>query len=220
MGKPLTQEEIEAGKAAVELHEQLGKEPDIVAYKHRIRVRGGRKAGVINHRIRSVIREKRKKAIMPKVIVGMAKGLHAKEISKQLSVSPSLVKAVVEDRSFDKHLNIYQKQVLSEAREILMDNVKEAALKVSNCMKRGRGSQKLQLIAAQDILDRCGASMPQVTEHIERTYTAEETESILKTVREVESILTNLTVTKSPYLIEKATLPNSKAPSGPNAQSS
>lgn len=220
MGKPLTAEEIEKGKAAVVLHEQLGKEPDIVAYKQRIRIRTGKKAGAATSKINCVIREKKKKALMPKVIVGFAKGMPVKEISKKLAVSPGLIKAVVEDRSFDKHLSIYQKQVLSEAREILMDHVKEAAMKVGNCMKRGRGSQKLQLIAAQDILDRCGASMPQVTEHIERTYTAEETESILKTVKEVESILANLQITKSPYLIEKATLSTAKVPSGSNTLTS
>jgi len=135
------------------------------------------------------------------------------EISKAVRLSPNTVKAVIEDRSFDKHLSAYQKTVLEEARGMLEEKLKRAAEKLIEIMEHGTPQQKIQLEATRDLLDRCGAKPHEVIERIDRQYTMEEVNSMLAVTKEIATITDKLSSTKSPYLLDKATKPKETIPS-------
>lgn len=204
MPSPLTQEQIKEAKEAVVLHERLKLEPDIIAYRHRRRVRGAVKAQETLAPKRAKVREARIQAIKHRAILCMTKGkTSVKAIAEELQVPPTTVKAVIEHKSFNKSLNTYQNGVLASARAKMEEKLDRLTDKLLNIAERGRPAQRLQFEAIKDIMDRCGMKPPEVKEIITRQYTPEETASMLQTAKEVEEITKNLSKAKSPYLLEK-----------------
>ena len=203
---PTAPEVIAEGKAAILIAQQ----PDVIAYKHRKRVRIGKKLGNMT----KTLSAKRRKILQPTIIAEMAEGTPATKVAKKLRIAHSTMKAVVTDPSFNRALTQYQNETLTKARNILIEATIEASEKLRTCMRRGGGTKKVQLAAAESILSRCNVEMPKVTQSVTHQYTPEETDSMLKVLKEATELLETHAVKKSPYLLDKATSPTPKAVSG------
>ena len=93
------------------------------------------------------------------------------------------------------------KAVLEQAKGMLVSYALDAVAKIKYLSDCGEAKERIQLEAAQAILDRAGLPKKEVIEHVSRNYTPEEIESAHKTLLEIESITARVSTTQSRFII-------------------
>lgn len=177
--------------------------PEMVGIRKRRHYSRASRTRIENYKIR---KQKVIKALRHRVVVTMAKGITTKSgIAKKLQVSPQIVKSVIEERSFDKHLTQFQKSVLWEAKAKLQEVASEMSDRLIGVARNDKKpTNRIQYEAIKDILDRTGVKPFETKETMARQFSPEELQSMLTTTRELEEISKRISKDKSPFLLEKA----------------
>ena len=207
---------LEKEKVAHAVYNSVINQPDIIAFRKRKVQRRMKKV----HEMRQKLDAQRKKILRPAIIASIAEGNAPTAIAQKLRLSQNTVKAVITDPAFNRALSAYQNETLAKARDILIEATEEASETLRTAMRKKGKIDKIQLASAESILTRCNVEMPKVTQTVMRQYSPEETESILKTLKEATAIMETVAVGKSPYLLETAKRDQPKAPSAPVTQPS
>ena len=132
------------------------------------------------------------------------------DFQEKLTSITRQVDAKIEEKLVDKGYK-------ERARELLEQHVVRATQTIIRISKSGKPKDRVRLDAAWDILDRCGLKPKEVIETIERTYSPEETASMLQVASEVENVMERLTNQGSAYVLAK---PEKPAPSPATDESS
>lgn len=76
-----------------------------------------------------------------------------------------------------------------------------AVQKLAEIMASGQSSDRIQLDAAQAILDRAGLAKSTIVENVSRNYSPEELESARNTLLEIESITARVSTSQSKFIL-------------------
>lgn len=172
-------------------------------------------------RYKRVITADNWKPVHEKILSYKVLNLPHAQIAKVCSVSEQTVRNVVHSPYFQTRLQESrgarlasevsdQKGILEEAKGVLGKNIIPAVQKMVEIMHNGQSADRIQLDAAQAILDRAGLAKSTIVENISRNYSPEEIQSARDTILEIESITARVSTSQSKFV-----LPNPKDTDAP-----
>lgn len=182
-------------EAKVEVVEKTGEKEEVVKEeKYDARKNGpARKGRLSNHR---------KEARFRRVVNMLEKGLTVEQIAEKLQLKNARsVYRITKRAYFQEKFNKDSEKVVEKARKIFESNAVEAATKIVRLSRSGENRHKLQLEASKEVLYQVGMKPVEVLETRQRTYTPEEVQSSLETLKEAEKVVDRLSTTESPYLL-------------------
>jgi hypothetical protein len=154
------------------------------------------------------------KPIHTKMVKMRMEGSSLGQIAEKANVSKGMVAFIVKSPYFQERLDackaakeegvaIIKQNFLKEAKDLLDRNLVPAAQRIVELSQYGESKDRIQLDAAQAILDRAGLAKHTVVEEVSRNYTPEEIASARKTILEMESITARVTTTQSRFVLRQ-----------------
>lgn len=153
------------------------------------------------------------KPIHEKVLSYKILGMGTAQIARTCSISDQSVRNITKSPYFMQRLQEGQiakteanildtKASVEEAKNILSKNIIPAVRKIAEIMATGESKDRIQLDAAQAILDRAGLAKSTIVENVSRNYSPEEIESAKNTLLEIESITARVTTSQSKFVLQ------------------
>jgi hypothetical protein len=157
------------------------------------------------------------KSIHEKILVKAADGLTKTQIAREMKLTDMTIKRVVNapyfkrrlaevngriiDKVVERRSNTGDYDSIAEARRIISEAATEAAEKLRKLARSGESTDRVQLDACKDILDRSGLKPIEVVETRERVFTPEDEEKAKAILFEAGKISERLTNQSSPFVI-------------------
>ena len=163
-------------------------------------------------RYKRVITAENWKPLHEKVLAYKVMNLQHSQIAKLCGISAQSVRNIIHSPHFQTRLQESrgartasevsdQKAILEEAKGVLGKNIIPAVQKMVEIMASGQSSDRIQLDAAQAILDRAGLAKSTIVENISRNYSPEEIQSARNTILEIESITARVSTSQSKFVL-------------------